>query len=120
MSVHPVHILPSAVTLVGGTLGLLGASSLPDRPGLAAALLAASVALDTLDGALARRLGACSEFGRRLDWSLDVAVGHAVAFFSAFLWMIPVLAVVQAAALPWRGRVVSGRTAAVLLAFAFG
>lgn len=117
MTVQPLHILPASITVAAAAFGLAGAAIVVEDPARAAALLLASIVLDCLDGPAARRLGVVSEFGGRLDWAGDVAVGHAVAISADMLWLVPFLAVAQAASLTV-GRRVSGRTAAVLLALA--
>jgi phosphatidylglycerophosphate synthase len=60
---------PTAVTVIGGLVGVLAGSLLYDeRLGLAAfALLVVHSVLDSADGQLARMTGQTSEFGRTLD-----------------------------------------------------
>jgi phosphatidylglycerophosphate synthase len=65
--------VPLAVAMV--TLSLVGDS--PSRP-LLVALLGVAFATDVLDGWLARRLGAASERGARLDSLADAALAVAV------------------------------------------
>jgi CDP-diacylglycerol--serine O-phosphatidyltransferase len=71
--------LANAVTAAGAAFGL-GAilAAARGRGPLALTLLAAAIALDRLDGWLARRLGQASDFGRELD-SLADAVSFCVA-----------------------------------------
>lgn len=58
----------NGVTLIGAAISGLGCVyRLP-------VLLLVGVALDALDGRLARRWGVASEGGARLDWTADVAV----------------------------------------------
>lgn len=104
-------LAPSAITLLGLALSLWW---LCGGPLLAAG---AGVLCDGLDGWLARRLGAESEFGSLLDWTVDVVVAALVLHR---LGALPLLLV----ALPlqvWLRRKtvrVSGR--AVLVALAVG
>ena len=74
---RPTRVRPNAVTIASGGL-VLAASAMvaSDGPawasrGLASALLAIALVLDTSDGHLARLQGTASEFGRWLDANLD-------------------------------------------------
>jgi phosphatidylglycerophosphate synthase len=76
-ALKPTRVRPNALTIASGGL-VLTASALVavDGPawasrGLASAMLAAALVLDTSDGHLARLQGTASEFGRWLDANLD-------------------------------------------------
>jgi len=62
---------PNAVSLSQILLGLLIVVIVPSRPRLAFLLFIASLLLDGLDGALARRTGRASPFGALLDQFCD-------------------------------------------------
>jgi len=65
--------LPSIITSISLCLGMASiALSLEGYLGIAATLIMASYLLDLVDGALARRLGVCSEFGVQLDSLVDI------------------------------------------------
>lgn len=66
------------LTLLGLAAGAAGVALLPGPS--AAPLLLASVGVDGVDGALARRLGAATDAGAWLDWSIDTALGYAIVF----------------------------------------
>lgn len=72
------HIVVNALTLSGLILGAVGIVLLPDPA--AAAFLIASLGIDALDGWLARRLRACTEFGAWFDWCTDTALAYAMVF----------------------------------------
>ncbi len=66
---------PVQITLLAGLIGLLVFPALKlQLPLLATALLLISGFLDTLDGALARKLGATSDWGAALDIIVDRVV----------------------------------------------
>lgn len=115
-------IAPSLVTLGGLLGGLLGAWLLATgRPIAALCWLGLGQLCDLVDGWLARKLRAVTEFGARLDWSSDCAV--AVALYVAIGCWPAVAAAAVLQALTWPGRSaaprVSGRSAAVIFAFVF-
>ena len=60
----------SSISLISGMASI--ALSLEGKLGIAAALILLSYLLDTVDGELARRLDACSDFGVQLDSLVDV------------------------------------------------
>lgn len=84
------YLLPSAVTLAGLVSALAGALLLPSLEG--ALLLVLSLLLDEVDGAVARRLNACTLFGARLDNRADLFVAASVAWAT---WPGPVAAAVS-------------------------
>lgn len=88
--------VPSLVTLAGGLLSVLAIGQLATRPLLGVLLLALAWLLDLLDGALARRLNAVSEFGAQLDWAIDVAVVHGLLAHLGLTWAVVPVAVLQA------------------------
>lgn len=115
-------LAPTLVTIAGLLAGLLGAWLLAaGQPGAALCWLGTGQLCDVLDGWLARRLDAVSDFGGRLDWASDCAV--AVSLYVALgCWpAVALAAVLQAFTWP-RGAAapprVSGRSAAVILAVA--
>lgn len=72
---------PTRITILGALIGLLGAVLWPSSFGCV--LLLVSLALDALDGKLAREFDCCTELGAKLDWWSDVTIGNALAL--AFL-----------------------------------
>lgn len=88
--------LPSLVTLAGGLLSMLAIGQLGPRPILGAILLGLAWVLDLLDGALARRFAAVTEFGGQLDWAIDVAVAHTLLSHFDLTWAVVPVAVLQA------------------------
>lgn len=108
-------LIPNLITLLSGVAALLGAGLLAQAPALGLALLLVGQALDILDGFAARRLGVCSEFGARLDWSIDVAVCHVLLVGLGLVWLVPITSALQARSLVYQERV-SGRSAVVMLA----
>lgn len=101
----------NAVTLAGFVLGLAGVV----HASIACALL--SLACDVLDGRIARGLRIESPFGAALDWSVDVALAHALAWvaFAPFAPAVSaVLVTLQALAMSTRTRV-SGRALVTLV-----
>lgn len=69
------RFVPSAITLASQGLALFACARVASLSLVAfAALLALSLVLDGLDGYAARRLGAVSRVGARLDHAGDVAV----------------------------------------------
>jgi phosphatidylglycerophosphate synthase len=116
-------ILPDLITHTGLMLGVLGVSWLPAKYALI--LIVASLIFDALDGWAARKLHATSKYGEGLDWSVDVAIAHAIVWRIAALadsmmfapMVSAVLAKLQAegaygatTSTPWRRRQrVSGR-----------
>lgn len=69
---------PSALSLLGAVFGFVAAILYPCPAFSGLALL--SLALDALDGPLARLLDEESVFGASLDWSIDCALAH------VFVW----------------------------------
>lgn len=65
------------VTIIGAVLGAVGVSLFPSP--LSLAFLFASLALDAIDGRIARKLGQATEHGAMLDWWFDVLIGQALA-----------------------------------------
>jgi len=117
------NLLPSLLTLAGLAAGLVGAWLIAHgQPVAALCLLGLGQLFDLLDGWLARRLDAVSDLGARLDWSCDCAVAAAV-YVALGCWpAVAVAAVMQAITWPRSTRSpprVSGRSAAVILAFLF-
>lgn len=103
------QLAPSAITLLGLALSLWW---LCGGPLLAAG---AGVLCDGLDGWLARRLGAESEYGSLLDWTVDVVVAALVLHRIGALPLLLVALPLQV----WLRRKtvrVSGRAALVALA----
>ncbi|TFH36535.1 MAG: CDP-diacylglycerol--serine O-phosphatidyltransferase, partial [Anaerolineales bacterium] len=65
--------LPSIVTFISLCLGMTSiALSIEGHIGMAATFILASYLLDLVDGALARRLDVCSDFGVQLDSLTDM------------------------------------------------
>ncbi|MDC0719931.1 CDP-alcohol phosphatidyltransferase family protein [Nannocystis bainbridge] len=116
-------LIPSAVTLAGLGAGLAGAWLIAHgQPVAALFVLGLGQIFDLLDGWLARRFGAVSDIGARLDWSCDCAVAVAV-YVALGCWAGVVLAALLQA-LTWSGVTsspsrISGRSGAVVLALAF-
>ena len=110
-----LRLVPNALTLLAGSVALMGAGLLVQAPVLALALLLLGQALDCLDGAAARRLHACTAFGARLDWSLDVAVSHVLLVQLGPTWAVPLASSLQAHSLVHNHRI-SGRSAVVAIA----
>jgi phosphatidylglycerophosphate synthase len=114
--------VPNGLTLLAGATALLGVGCLASAPILGVALLLLGQLLDALDGYAARRLHACTEFGARLDWSLDVAVCHVLLVGLGLVWLVPVLSAVQARSLTLvpgdhdrKRHRISGRTPLVII-----
>lgn len=107
-----LRYVPNALTLFAGAAALCGVALLASAPIVALGLLLLGQVLDCLDGYAARRLNAASEFGARLDWSLDVAVVHVVLVQMGLVWLVPAFAILQADSLTRRRRI-SGRSAIV-------
>lgn len=105
--------IPNALTLLAGIVALVGIGCIASAPGVAVALLVLGQALDILDGAAARRFNAVTDFGARLDWSLDVAVVHVLLVTLGLVWLVPVFSALQAHSLVHRQRI-SGRSAIVV------
>lgn len=106
-------LIPNALTMLAGTTALVGVALLTRAPLVALGLLLLGQALDCLDGYAARRLNATSEFGARLDWSLDVAVVHVLLVGLGLVWLVPVFSALQAYSLVHQRRI-SGRSAIVV------
>lgn len=70
--------LPNLITFAGLAVGLEGVRLLPTLPGLA--LLGVSLLFDAVDGQVARRWSLETAFGSWFDWSVDVALAHAIAW----------------------------------------
>lgn len=113
-------VIPSLVTILGLCLGLAGV--VIGTGVVAAVCLISSIAMDCVDGYVARRIGAQSDFGAALDWHVDAAVGLALT------WRLiphrPIVACVLTAWLVgaqsatragWLHSRVSGRTLTTLL-----
>lgn len=102
------------LTAFGLGLGAVGVCLIPDAT--AAPWLCLSVAVDALDGGIARRLGAASRAGAVLDWTIDTALSYAIVFRLLALHPLgsviamALLVVVQTAAAATGARV-SGRSA---------
>jgi phosphatidylglycerophosphate synthase len=77
---HRLGIRPIHLTLLSLPCGLLGVYFLWERPALAALCLGCYLALDVLDGTLARATGTVSDFGSKLDFFFDMII--AVAFLA--------------------------------------
>ena len=108
--------IPSIITLIGLMLGLLGVALWPSP--LGCALLVASLALDVVDGTVARRWRWETAFGRHLDWTSDVTIGALLlAHLSPLFGAMPIVIVViwQAAAQALEVKV-SGRAAVTITA----
>lgn len=75
------HYLPSVLTLANLAAGIIAcALAVNGRPELAGLVIILAVFMDSLDGALARKLGASSDFGLELDSLADmVSFGAAPA-----------------------------------------
>lgn len=71
-------VLPCAVTVLGFALGVIGILTFPSKE--AGWYLVASLALDVLDGLIARRLRAETSFGAELDWASDTALAFGLAW----------------------------------------
>lgn len=71
-----LHILPNAITYVNMALGaiaiFISADSSPVNITIASILILIAGITDKLDGYVARRLGACSKFGKELDSLCDL------------------------------------------------
>ncbi|MBL8699520.1 MAG: CDP-alcohol phosphatidyltransferase family protein [Alphaproteobacteria bacterium] len=67
---------PNRVTVLRGLLGaiLLGSLLSPGRAAVVAGVAVLAIGLDAVDGWLARRLGASTGFGARLDMETDAAL----------------------------------------------
>lgn len=105
--------LPSLVTFAGLAVALGGFVWSP-------ALAVLALPFDVLDGYLARRLGACSEFGAWLDWSVDAALA---VVYALALWPMPVALVVVVtyqAAMRAYGQRSSGRASLACIWFLWG
>lgn len=102
--------LPSLLTGAGLALGAaaLVCLRLPAAAGLVIPLAAASLALDVLDGLVARRLDAATVLGGELDWHVDCALAHIGAWLAFGLAFVPLLAALQAVSRAG-GRRTSGR-----------
>jgi phosphatidylglycerophosphate synthase len=66
LGVHPTHI-----TLLSLPCGLLGVWFLYERPQLSGLLVLAYIALDVLDGTMARVTGTVTKLGTTLDFMFD-------------------------------------------------
>lgn len=111
----PLLRLPCLVTLAGGGAGVLGVVAFADgQTGLGVLGLVLGQLLDGLDGFLARRLRLCSAVGAELDLSVDIGLVHALLVVWGLVFLLPVVAGVQAVARVRRRRF-SGRTIAVVL-----
>lgn len=80
---------PSAVSLAGVAAALCSFFIPEARPDLAFAALAAAVAADALDGAVARRSGTASGAGKLLDQACDAATFAALVLASAGRGLAP-------------------------------
>jgi phosphatidylglycerophosphate synthase len=76
-------VAPWAVSLLGVAAALCTFFIPAERNGLAFAALAAAVAADALDGAVARRAGRCSGAGKLLDQVCDAATFATLALAAA-------------------------------------
>lgn len=113
-----VPTLADVVTVTGYGLGLWWASGGPAVAGLV------SIALDEVDGRIARGTGTCSARGSALDWAGDVALtplvlarlGRSVGHEGAALAVAPVVLYAQAHARGkgWRPPVLSARAVLML------
>ena len=72
--------VPSAVTMLGLLVGVLGVGTWSTHQGFAIAMLLTSIVFDCIDGWAARSLGVVSAWGAELDWTTDVALAHAIAW----------------------------------------
>lgn len=88
----PASVSPNTLTLVGHALGVVAAglciAAAEGRPALyvaSAVVLMASLTLDQLDGAHARRTGQCSRRGELLDHGLDGIRSIAVLIMTGVL-----------------------------------
>lgn len=114
----PLIQIPCLLTLAGGLAGVGGAALLADGQVVAAALLlVVGQLLDILDGAAARRLGLCSRLGATMDLFVDLALTHVLLVVWGLVWLVPIVATLQAAAHVHTIRV-SGRSAIVVLTIA--
>lgn len=105
--------LPTLLTAMSATAAVAGLTLLRDERATATGLLCLGQVCDVLDGIAARRLGAVTEFGGHLDWSVDAGVAHIGLALSGVAWASPLLAALQAWSLAGRRRI-SGRSAVVL------
>lgn len=122
MTPHTRVILPCLVTAFGFAAGC---AALVEMPALTCVpWLATSVALDVCDGVIARALGGVSEFGAKLDWTVDSALSYLIAYrcLSAYptlaVAVCSVVMLTQAFASYWGVRF-SGRTAVTALTIAW-
>lgn len=115
--------VPTMITAAGLGVGLLGVFALhePCPEWLAILLLWTSVALDLLDGAVARRWGWESAGGAWLDWQSDCAISIAICFavlpFGAAIQATVGLVILSTSSRASGGRV-SGRVLVTALATA--
>jgi len=104
------RILPTVATLGNVAAGVVACALVANgRPEVAAVMILAAVLLDSLDGTIARALGATSEFGMELDSLADVVsfgVAPAVLVGSLLPNAVPPVAWVMVIAYPlcaaWR------------------
>ncbi|MHB8124821.1 MAG: CDP-diacylglycerol--serine O-phosphatidyltransferase [Desulfitobacteriaceae bacterium] len=91
MRVKPinVHLIPSIFTLANLFFGFLSLAFTSDgKFRLAAGMIILSIILDSLDGKVARKLSASSDFGKELDSLCDLVsfgVAPAILTYKAFL-----------------------------------
>lgn len=92
---------PNAVSLSQIPLGLGVVALIPSQPRLAAVLFVAALAVDGIDGALARRMGRATKFGALLDQYADhIREVTVVGGFALHGALDPFLAVLYAVAYP--------------------
>lgn len=104
-----VSVLPNAITFIGHALTLAWLCGAPWPVGLLGLIL------DAIDGAVARRLKATTEYGSLYDWTVDVTCAAVIA---SRLDIVPLLAIIVPAQawLRLKGKHTSGRAALVVIA----
>lgn len=66
------------LTSIGFIIGCIGILLMPDI--VCVVFLLLSLIIDVIDGILARRLNASSNFGAILDWTVDTALSYMIAY----------------------------------------
>lgn len=119
ISICGLRIAICGLTYMGFAVGCVAVMLIPSVSCIP--WLIASLAIDAVDGAIARYTGCSSEFGAILDWTVDSALSYMIAYRVAS--MEPLLAVSICAILVivqtvarYRCIRMSGRSAATALA----
>jgi phosphatidylglycerophosphate synthase len=89
LGIRPIHL-----TLLSLPCGLLGVWFLFIKPFLSAFFVFSYIALDVLDGTMARATGTTSEFGQKMDFLIDRAVASfflIILYFRTGEFMLPVV-----------------------------